>query len=193
MIKENRRFWKLLLFTIPTFGIYSIVFWFQFTKDLNEMNREDKRIKNYILVCFLSLITLGIYRWVWFFYLADRVQVTGERMGMRIRPGAGTLLTLKTYGTFILVGPFLANYAIIQNMNRVAKTYNQNIRKKTKVLSESTNVAAKARQTATAQAAATQTGKDTILLPTGQTTRKPQTTGQAPKQTLSQDDELIPF
>ena len=60
MITENRRLWKLVLLTIPTFGIYNIVFWFQFTRDLNEMNREEKKIKNYILVLFLSIITLGI-------------------------------------------------------------------------------------------------------------------------------------
>lgn len=134
MIKEDRRLWKLILLTIPTFGIYNIVFWFQFTRDLNEMNREDKRIKNYILVCFLSLLTLGIYRWVWFFYLADRIQVTGERMGMRIKPGPGTVLGWKLFGTFLLIGPFVANYFVIRNMNRLAKEYNTGIKKKTKVL-----------------------------------------------------------
>ena len=49
MIQENRRLWKLLLFTIPTLGIYNIYFWYRFTKDLNDMNQEEKRIKNYIL------------------------------------------------------------------------------------------------------------------------------------------------
>lgn len=134
MIKENRRLWKLILLTIPTFGIYNIVFWFQFTRDLNEMNKSEKRIKNYILVCFLSLLTLGIYRWVWFFYLEDRIQVTGEQLGMRIKPGPGTVLGLKLFGTFILIGPFIANYFVIRNMNRLAKEYNANIKKKTKVL-----------------------------------------------------------
>ena len=134
MIKEDRRLWKLILLTIPTFGIYNIVFWFQFTRDLNEMNREDKRIKNYILVWFLSILTLGIYRWVWFFYLEDRIQVTGERMGMRIKPGPGTVLGWKLFGTFILVGPFIANYFVIRNMNLLAKEYNTGIKKKTKVL-----------------------------------------------------------
>ncbi len=59
MIQEDRRLWKLLLLTIPTLGIYNIVFWYQLTKDLNEMNKDEKRIKNYILVIFLSIITLG--------------------------------------------------------------------------------------------------------------------------------------
>ncbi len=136
MIKDNRRLWKLVLLTIPTFGIYNIVFWFQLTRDLNEINREDKKIKNYILVLILSFLTLGIYRWVWFFYLADREQVTGERMGLRIKPGPGTVLSWKLFGSFILMGPFVADYYVIRNMNRLAKAYNQNFKKNTKVIKQ---------------------------------------------------------
>ena len=133
MIKENRRLWKLILYTIPTFGIYSIVLWFQFTKDLNDMNNEEKPLKNYILVLFLSIITFGIYRWVWFFYLADRIQTTGQDMGMKIGPGAGTTLSIRLFGTFILIGPLISNYLVIKNMNNVAKEYNSNFKKNTTV------------------------------------------------------------
>ena len=134
MIKENRRLWKLILFTIPTFGIYNIVFWFQLTKDLNDMNREEKKLKNYILVLFLSIITLGIYRWVWFFYVADRIQTTGEDMDMRIKPGPGTTLGVRLCGTFILIGPLLSNFFVIRNMNKIAKEYNKNFKANTTVV-----------------------------------------------------------
>lgn len=136
MITENRRFWKLLLFTIPTFGIYNIYFWFRFTQDLNDMNREEKKIKNYILVLFLSIITLGIYRWVWLFYLEDRLQITGEQMGIKVHPGPGTTLFLWTFGKFILIGPLIADFCIIHNMNKLAKEYNASITKNTKVLNK---------------------------------------------------------
>lgn len=134
MIKEDRRLWKLLLFTIPTFGIYNIIFWFQLTRDLNDMNREEKKLKNYILVLFLSIFTLGIYRWVWFFYLADREQTTGEQLGLRIKPGPGTILFWRLFGTFILIGPLISDYYVIRNMNRLAKEYNKNFKKKTQVV-----------------------------------------------------------
>ena len=134
MIKENRRLWKLILFSILTLGIYNIVFWFQFTRDLNEMNREEKKLKNYILVLFLSIITLGIYRWVWFFYVADRIQTTGEDMGMRIKPGPGVTLGLRLFGTFIIIGPLLSNFLVIRNMNKIAKEYNQNFKLNTQVV-----------------------------------------------------------
>ena len=134
MIQEDRRLWKLLLFTIPTLGIYSIYFWYRFTKDLNEMNTEEKKMKNYILVLFLSIITLGIYRWVWFFYLADRIQMTGQQLGVRIKPGPSVTLIWRLFGTFILIGPFVANYIVIRNMNKIAKEYNKSFKKKTKVI-----------------------------------------------------------
>lgn len=136
MMNENRKLWKLILLTIPTLGIYNIYFWFRFTQDLNEMNREEKKIKNYILVWFLSIITLGIYRWVWLFYLEDRLQITGETMGVKVKPGPGTVLFLWTFGKFILVGPLLADFYIIRNMNQLAKEYNASFSKKTKVLNQ---------------------------------------------------------
>lgn len=136
MITEKRRLWKLLLLTIPTLGIYNIYFWFRFTQDLNDMNREEKKIKNYILVLFLSIITLGIYRWVWLFYLEDRLQITGEQMGIKVHPGPGTTLFLWTFGRFILIGPLIADFCIIHNMNKLAVEYNAGIAKNTKVLNK---------------------------------------------------------
>lgn len=135
MIQEDRRLWKLILLTIPTLGIYNIVFWYRFTKDLNEMNTDEKPLKNYILVIFLSIITLGIYRWVWFFWLADRVQMTGAELGIKIKPGPSITLIWKLFGSFILIGPFVANYLVIRNMNKVARQYNKYFTKKTKVVS----------------------------------------------------------
>lgn len=138
MIEENRRLWKLILFTIPTFGIYNIYFWFRFTQDLNEMNHEEKRLLNYILVCFLSLITLGIYRWVWFFWVADRVQVTGEKLGIKLGPGPGTTLGIRLFGTFLFIvgGQWISDFFVIHNMNKLAKEYNAAFKKKTKVIGE---------------------------------------------------------
>ena len=134
MIQENRRLWKLVLFSIATLGIYNIYFWYKFTSDLNQINPIDKKIKNYILVCFLSIITLGIYRWVWFFYLADRIQVTGKRMRMKIQPGPGVTLTWRLFGTFILIGPLVSDFLVIHNMNKLAKNYNHNFKKHTQVI-----------------------------------------------------------
>lgn len=135
MIKENRSFWLLLLLTIPTLGIYNIVFWFKLTKDLNDMNPEEKKLTNYILVILFSILTLGIYHWVWFFYLCDRIQTTGAKYKLKVRPGAATQLMLKTFGTFVIIGPILATFLSIFNMNKVAKAYNANIKKKSTVVS----------------------------------------------------------
>ena len=124
MIQEKRRLWKLILLSIVTLGIYDIVFWYKFVKDLNTINQVDKKLKNYILVIFLSIITLGIYHWVWLFYLADRVQITGIRLGVKVRTGPGTVLAWNLFGSFILIGPLVARFLVIANMNKLAKAYN---------------------------------------------------------------------
>ena len=124
MIQEKRRLWKLILLSIVTLGIYDIVFWYKFVKDLNTMNQVDKRLKNYILVIFLSIITLGIYHWVWLFYLADRVQITGIRLGVKVRTGPGAVLAWNLFGSFVLIGPLVARLLLILNMNKLAKAYN---------------------------------------------------------------------
>lgn len=159
MITEKRRLWKLLLFTIPTLGIYNIYFWFRFTQDLNDMNREEKKIKNYILVLFLSIITLGIYRWVWLFYLEDRLQITGEQMGVKVHPGPGTTLFLWTFGRFILIGPLIADFCIIHNMNKLAVEYNAGIAKNTKVLNKNDSLTSNKDKKAAAKAASGKSGK----------------------------------
>ena len=136
MVNEKRKFWLLVLLTIPTLGIYNIVFWYKLTKDLNDMNPDEKKLKNYILVLFLSIITLGIYHWVWFFYLCDRIQTTGKKYKVNVHPGPGLMLGLKTYGTFFIIGPFLASLIAVHNMNVVARSYNKHIKSHSKIVSE---------------------------------------------------------
>ena len=171
MMNENRKLWKLILLTIPTLGIYNIYFWFRFTQDLNEMNREEKKIKNYILVWFLSIITLGIYRWVWLFYLEDRLQITGETMGLKVKPGPGTVLFLWTFGKFILVGPLLADFYIIRNMNQLAKEYNASFSKKTKVLNQKDNLKDSSKKTGTEDKSGTTKSIPPVKAPAGATAK----------------------
>jgi hypothetical protein len=88
------------------------------------------------------LITLGIYRWVWLFYIEDRLQVNGRKLGIKVHPGPGTVLGLWTFGKFILIGPFLADVFIIHNMNKLARAYNASISKRTKELNKKNQQAA---------------------------------------------------
>ncbi len=197
MIQENRRLWKLLLFTIPTFGIYNIYFWFRFTQDLNEMNQKEKRIKNYILVWFLSILTLGIYRWVWLFYIEDRLQMTGEDLGIKVHPGPGTTLALWTFGKFILIGPFLADFFLIHNINKVAKAYNASLLKKTKALSKKqslTDEKKTIKKAGSNEKTITKTTASTAKTVTGnvaKTTAAAGTTGAATMKTASQTTKPV--
>lgn len=57
-------------------------------------------------------------------------------MGIKVHPGPGMTLVLWTFGKFILIGPLLADFFIIHNMNKLAKAYNVSFSKNTKVLSK---------------------------------------------------------
>ncbi|MCM1180632.1 MAG: DUF4234 domain-containing protein [Clostridium sp.] len=190
MIQENRKLWKLLLFTIPTFGIYNIYFWFRFTQDLNQMNQKEKRIRNYILVCFLSIITLGIYRWVWLFYIEDRLQMTGEDMKIKVHPGPGATLALWTFGKFILIGPFLADFFIIHNMNKLARAYNASFSKKTKVLNKGASLTGERKAVPTDKITAKPTGS-TAKPVTGSTAKTAAYTSTA-KTVTNTDTRKVP-
>ena len=67
-LKTDRNMWKLMIFHILTFGIYSILFFIPFSFDLDKVAPKKDRSKtmNYIIVFVLSLFTFSIVIDVWF-------------------------------------------------------------------------------------------------------------------------------
>lgn len=73
---KNRGIVSVVLLSIFTFGIYAI-YWFYVTANaLNEADKEEKPLMNFILALVLSCITFGIYGIYWeykFCKKADKV------------------------------------------------------------------------------------------------------------------------
>ncbi len=125
MIKQ-RSFGIYLLLSIITCGIYSIIFWYQYTEDINEICRGDgHESPNYIIVILLSIITCGIYGYIWYYSQANRLQAAANKYGISIQ-GDGTIVLLwMILGSLLFgIGPFIAFYILINNMNQVAIAYN---------------------------------------------------------------------
>ncbi len=125
MIKQ-RSFGIYLLLSIITCGIYSIIFWYQYTEDINEICRGDgHESPNYIIVILLSIITCGIYGYIWYYSQANRLQAAANKYGISIQ-GNGTIVLLwMILGSLLFgIGPFIAFYILINNMNQVAIAYN---------------------------------------------------------------------
>ena len=129
-VNQNRRLWKCILFGLLTAGIYTI--WFQWTmiNDLNtvcghvEGSQED-RSPHYIVLVLFSLITVGIYMLVWYYRQGNRMQRAGREYGLEIDETGSTYLKWILLGVLLLgIGPIVALYLFICNMNKLAEAYN---------------------------------------------------------------------
>lgn len=125
MIKNDRNFWMYLLLTIITCGIYGIVFFWYVCQDLNTLgNGDGQESPNYIVVMLLGIITCGIYTFYWYYKQGNRLQTIIQRYGANTNENGTTYLLWILLGSFIGIGPFVAQYLFIKNLNTAANLYN---------------------------------------------------------------------
>lgn len=125
MVKK-RSFWKLILLSVVTLGIYGLVFWFKWVKDINKMGEGcSYKSPNYIVVILLSLITCGIYGYVWYYKVGNLVAEEGSKYGVSLQENGTTVLLWMLFGALLCgIGPFIAMNILIKNTNAVAEAYN---------------------------------------------------------------------
>jgi heme/copper-type cytochrome/quinol oxidase subunit 2 len=104
---------------------------YKLAKDTKAISEGDgKKTRGLLLFFLFGLITLGIYCWVWYFMLGDRLQDNAARYGLSFKEGGGTILLWMLLGSFIIVGPFISVYIITKNINALAIAYNAGVRPK---------------------------------------------------------------
>ncbi len=107
------------LFSFLTLGIYALVFWGKYTKDVNDLCEGDgKKTMKFKYVVLLSIITVGIFGLVWRCKLANRLQENAERYDLKFSEG-GALVVI-----FSILGLVLGDFILIKNFNKMAKAYN---------------------------------------------------------------------
>lgn len=123
---RKRTLLSYILFSIITCGIYSIYFWYCFTEDINRVCEGDGQDSpNYIIVILLSIVTCGIYMWYWYYKQGNRLQVAAPRYGLNFNENGTTILLWMLFGALICgIGPFIAYYILIKNMNAISDNYN---------------------------------------------------------------------
>lgn len=146
LVEENRKYRKMVIFGILTFGIYDILYMWDLVKDLNLVcSRQEtengqnegtsndhsmvENSPNYLIVLLLSVCTLSIYRFYWWYKQGERLKKASEKYGLETKEGGGTFLLWKTVGLLIIVGPAYGTYLFIRNLNKAAKAYNYQVRK----------------------------------------------------------------
>ena len=126
-VKDNRSFWVYLLLSIVTCGLYSIYFWYVYVEDLNTIFYGDgEDSPNYIIVLLLSWVTCGIYGVYWRYKQANRMyRESYDRYGVMIEENGSAILLWTLLGD--LTGGIcqgVADYFMIQNLNKTALVYN---------------------------------------------------------------------
>ncbi|MFQ9511115.1 MAG: DUF4234 domain-containing protein [Lachnospiraceae bacterium] len=126
-MKEDRSLVILILLSIITCGIYGIIFWYQYTEDINRACEGDGMDSpNYIVVILLSFITCGIYQFYWYYKQANRLQAKLLNQGIGCQESGTTILMWLLLGSLLCgLGTFVAQYFMIRNMNLLAHDYNQ--------------------------------------------------------------------
>lgn len=133
-LNDQRRMWKYIVFGILTLGIYDLIFMWGLIRDLNracskvERDGEEENSPNYILVVLFTIFTLGIYNYVWYYKQGNRMKRAGREYGVEIDEKGGTYLLWILLGFWLFgVGPFVALYLFIVNLNKLCRRYNVRI------------------------------------------------------------------
>ena len=126
MMVEKRSFVKALALCIVTLGIYMYFWIYKLAKDVNAICEGDgKTTAGLAKLILLGIVTFGIYIFIWLFRLGDRMQDIGPKYNVDIKEGGSTILLWYLLGASVIVGPFVAFYIIIKNVNALAEEYNK--------------------------------------------------------------------
>lgn len=128
-VNAERRLWKYLVFGILTMGIYAIYFQWTMINDMNtacEYKEPGNRSPHFLIVVLLSVVTCGIYTYVWYYQQGNRLKSAGEKYGLQIEEKGSTYLMWSIFGILLFgIGPLVAFYFLICNSNRVGAAYNE--------------------------------------------------------------------
>ena len=127
-LKTSRGLIKFILFSLITFGIYSLVFFTSIGSYANTVcsRRDGKHTMNFCLVFFLlGNLTLGILHLVWQSKVCGRIGRELQHRGISYRFGSGTFWLWCILGSLIGIGPLVYIHKLAKATNLMAKSYNE--------------------------------------------------------------------
>jgi magnesium-transporting ATPase (P-type) len=125
-LKTNRSLGRFILFTIITFGIYSLVYFYCVGRDLNTINSryDGKKSMNFILLTLVSPFTAGIASLVWMHRISNRTGWALTHRSINYELNANTFWLWAILGSMIFVGPFVYVHKLSTAMNYICQDYN---------------------------------------------------------------------
>ncbi|MGN1194014.1 MAG: DUF4234 domain-containing protein, partial [Acutalibacteraceae bacterium] len=123
---KRRSFGMYILLNLVTFGIYGIVVFCQMGDDVNKICKGDGQDQmSYILAWLLGGITLGIVPLVWVNKAMNRLKDNAYRYNVHVEYGGSDYILWTLLGMFIFVGPFIAVYHYMEDLNQFCIAFDQ--------------------------------------------------------------------
>lgn len=96
-------------------------------RDMNIMCSGDgEQTSGLAVFILLSIVTCGIYAWIWYYKLGNRLASNAPRYGLNFQENGTTVLMWLLFGSLLCgIGPFMAMHILIKNTNTLAAAYNQ--------------------------------------------------------------------
>lgn len=126
-LPTSRAWWKFILLSPITLGIYPLVVMFKLADELNLVAAADgQNTMNYVWVMVLTPFTLGILPLVWFHKLSGRIGAELKRRGLAYEMSSKTFWGWAILGSLLCgVGPIVYIAKLLKAMNILNADYNE--------------------------------------------------------------------
>lgn len=131
-VKQDRSLLLYVLLSFVTFSVYHFYFMDLWAKDVNILCEKDgKHTVGVEKMMLFSVLTFGVYKYVWLAEIVDRICDNAAEYDMEVRQDSETFFVW-----MILVpvlGYLVAMYRAIRDTNRLAEAYERSRQKRTEV------------------------------------------------------------
>lgn len=128
----TNRFWlKFGFLTVITLGIYAIVFYVRWGKDLNRIKEkagiEGKPLMNAFGAMILGIVTIGIVPLTWIIKMVLRTYHAAKVLGTEKKGSTALVLIFCSLLSWTIVCPIIGFHKLCKTMNNLGKWYNQQL------------------------------------------------------------------
>ena len=128
-LPDRRSLAKMFFLGLLTGGIYNMAVYTRIPEELNMVaSRHDgKRTQQFFWMLLLTVMTCGVYGFVWCHNLSDRIGDELRRRGISYRFDATTFWLWDVLGALLVgIGPFVYIHKLCKAMNHLNRDYNIN-------------------------------------------------------------------
>ena len=126
-VRSDRSLMVYILLSLVTCGIYSYIFLYHLSKDVNIVcDGDGKTTPGLGKLILLTFVTCGIYSYIFWYNLGNRLASNAPRYGLQFQENGTTVLLWMTLGSLLCgIGPFIGLNIVINNTNALAEAYDR--------------------------------------------------------------------